>query len=114
MGSRFTGRSLWERGPLVRAQGVSMSQQQQQDEERRRQEEGCTCPSWWGCERWGCYEEAKHAYGQQKEADIIDRYDSSGDMAPDGRNIAYWNRRIIGPQIEMNSAISERSRGRKR
>lgn len=40
-------------------------------------------------------------------------YDTSVDLAPDGRNIAYWNRSVIAPQMRQNAEITERTRPKK-
>lgn len=41
------------------------------------------------------------------------RYDARGDLTPDGRNLADWQRHIISPQMEQNAAISQRAKERK-
>lgn len=66
-------------------------EQQQGEEERRRAEEDAIAES----------------VRQSRANDYLNamdegRYDTSTDMAPDGRNIAAWNRNIIGPQMAAN------------
>ena len=94
--------------------------QQQMDEEQRRQEE-CACTPLTkyadccaACKR--AFDESVRisAYANQRRIPIEERYDSRGDMAPFGRNIAVTNRRVVNPQMRANIEYSDSLKGKRR
>ena len=52
-------------------------------------------------------------YSNWRMKPIEERYDTRGDMAPDGRNIADTNRMVIRPQILANMAYSASLKGKR-
>ena len=49
-----------------------------------------------------------------KREQIAPAYNTATDTAPDGRNIASWNRRIIAPQQEMIADLNRKARERRK
>ena len=80
-------------------------QQQQGDEERRRAEEEQLAADLKAAAYVDHY--------AKRDRDWEYTYDGRGDMAPDGRNIADTNRRVIGPQMRAIAEQSQRSKERK-
>jgi len=65
--------------------------------------------SWWSVVALVCYCKAPRMQGQP----LSDFGSGDGDMTPDGRDIASWNRSIINPQMQAIQNLNERARERK-